>query len=276
MTGVRGTVSRPQVALAIIPLGVAFLASLLTWGWRVLDWPLAVYLSPVYLGASAVLVLGALFGVVRGMPRWSYAWGALALGSLGVIGEVVVFVLFQQGGLIQERDRSVYHWALQGTNLLWVFLALGGSLYLARRSALDGFLFFTLFLGNRLVAFPILLESGVLGAWTPGLTGALALIAVAEGVAAAWLLIYFLRGRNPLWKPFYGLVLLVFLNAPLKDWLLLVQQVAWSDRLRFFGESVARYWFFDAGFLLAVWVAIRLSRVSLPRGINFPQPPPSA
>jgi hypothetical protein len=250
--------------MAVLSLVVLFVATLLHWGWRTLDWPSVLHTTPIYLGAVAVLVMVALVGLARRLPGWSYSWVALALYGLGIMGEVIVPAAFSRGGTIPEGLRTAYTSTMRGVSLLWVVLALVVVAALARRSLWDALFFFALFLGAKLVTFPILGRVDVSAAVAPLVTGALAFAALVEGAIAGWLVVEFLSGSKPRWRPFWALVALLVVNSLLKFWYYLLQPGTTLSRLEQWGTTAGWAAFYDGGFLVAAFVVALTYRVQRP------------
>lgn len=248
-----------QLALAPVPLALVFLSFLSSWGWRAAGWPLAVGLPPPYLAILGLVVLGALEGLRRGTPPWAYSWLAQTLHGLGpLVGSFVAFTLFPDAEGVVTGEQQVYVWTNLGINQFWVFLALVGALLLARRSPQDALFFFTLFLGAKLVTFPI--QSAPFSGISPhAVNGALAVLAAAEGVAMAALLYRFLTGDPHSWRPFWALCGLVLLDPLLKLWPVLLQTGAITEYLKSFGQLLALAWFLDVGFLAVAFASLRVS-----------------
>ena len=79
--------TRNEKLLAITPIVLLWLGSLLSWGWATADWPEIPYVEvspPVVFRYRPVI--GAIFAIRIGVPLWSYTW--LALGISGLFGLV--------------------------------------------------------------------------------------------------------------------------------------------------------------------------------------------
>lgn len=247
-----------QIVLAMAPLALAYLGYLTSWGWRSTGWPTVLLLPPTYLATLVLLFLGALVGLRQGTPPWAYSWLAHALYSVApLVGNVLALALLPAAGEISRPVHAVFTLAGQGFNQFLVLLAVLGALLVARRSRQDALFFFLLFLGARVVTYPIQLP-GTLLVPSDAVTGALAVIALAEGAVMAVLLYRFLTGDPGSWRPFRGLLVLVLVEPLLKLWPLAIQAGYLGRNLRAFGIALGTTWLLTAGFLAVAYVSVWL------------------
>ena len=212
--------------------------------------PPAAPLPPPFWVIATVLILGAILGLASDIAPWSFTWIALALYALGVIGEVVVFSAVSTGGLIAPEFQTLFTWSLRLVNLMWVMLAIGTAVLLARRSRREALFSFTLFAGAGIVGFPILTGPSAAANGTA--------LALTEGIVALWLIREFLRGGESRWRPVWGMIGLVLLNAPAKGWTVLTAGAPLVDAAVTLGSRVGSAWLEDVTVLAAAFVATRV------------------
>jgi hypothetical protein len=247
-----------QIVLAITPLVLAYLGYLVSWGWRSAGWPTVLLLPPTYLITLALLVLGALVGLRRGTPPWAYTWLAHALHNLAPLARnLLALALLPEGGRISGPVQEAFAFAGPGLNQFLVFLAVMAALLLARRSRQDAFFFFLLFLGARVVTYPIQIP-GTLLVPSDAVTGALAAIGLAEGAVMGLLIYRFLTGDPGSWRPFKGLLALVLVEPLLKLWPMAIQAGSLGRNLRSLGIALGINWLLITGFLGVVYLAVWL------------------
>ncbi|MBI4233023.1 MAG: hypothetical protein HY686_01120 [Chloroflexi bacterium] len=264
----RGVLASPR-GVALLPLVLMFLGLLLAWGWRLLGWPLAPgKLPPPQLLVAAILVGGALVGLRQRLPPWSYAWLALALSNLRLVGVGVLVAVFFGDGRRLFVGGEAFSQATTALTVASVFLALMVAVVLTSRGVRDALFFFALFLATKLVSFPLLLEgSSEEAALRAGLTGGLALLAALEGLALGWLLTLFLASsRAGRWWPLWALLALLVVDVPLKFWYFFLQpDLVGSRPLHSFTNLVFSTWLYDAGFFLITLVVVLLYTALRPR-----------
>ena len=242
------------MVLAGLPLGLLFLGFLLSWAWGSRDWPLLMHLPPPYWVIAGALVTGAVVGVSKRVPVWSFSWLAMGLYALGTIGEVAVFVVQSTRGVIEPALEAAFARSSGVVSLIWVFLALAIVIYVARRNRRDALFFFALFVAAKVVGFPILTGGeGPMSA--PVVTGLLAALAGAGGVALILLLGGVVRGQVTSWRPVWGTAGLALLNAPVKVWPLLLETGPMQEKLRRLGSVAASEWL-QEGLLLAAALVV--------------------
>ena len=247
-----------QVVLATAPLGLAYLGYLASWGWRSADWPMVLLLPPTYLVTLVLLILGALVGLRRGTPPWAYTWLAHALYSVAPLaGSVLALKLLPAVGEISKPVQAVFTLAGQGFNFFLVLLAVLCALLLARRSRQDALFFFLLFLSARVVTYIIQFPDTLL---VPSdvVTGATAVIALAEGAVMMVLLYRFLTGDPGSWRPFKGLLVLALVDPLLKLWPMAIQAGHLGRSLRVFGVALGISWLLIVGFLAVAYASVWL------------------
>ena len=75
--------TRNEKLLAVVPLPLPWLGSLLSWGWISLGWPTPPHLdAPPTMVTDLLPLIGAVAGFRRGVPLWSYSWIALAVAGV--------------------------------------------------------------------------------------------------------------------------------------------------------------------------------------------------
>ena len=244
-----------RLGFAILPVALLFVAFLISWIWRVMEWPLLLHLPPVYLIVVGLLVVGAVVSLSRGTPPWTYLWVAEGLYGMGLVGGFALFTAYSPGGIVPHEVQGTYAWTLLGVNQLWVLLALVGALLLAERQRQDAIFFFALFLGAKVMSFPILAPGALRGS-ADAITSVLALIALIEGLVLVWLIYRFLRGVQTSWRPLWGLCGLVLADSLIKFWPILLRPESAGSNLRELGSVLGRAWLLDGGLLAATVVAV--------------------
>ena len=249
---------RSDIVVSMIPIILGYVSYLVGWIWVANDWPTLFSLPPTFLMVVVVLGAGSAYYARAGVPARAYAWPTQILYFLlAVVGLSVGSLIAPDSGIIPKDDLTAYTIATQSANQLLVLVGLIGSLLLARRSIQDGMFFFLLFLGARILTYPVYLEDAMVVS-DRYIIGALCVIALVEGFILMGLFYRFLTGVQTSWSPILYLVGLLMVDPWLKLWPLAIETGAWTENVSSFGSAVGSTMLFLIGYVLVAYVSIRI------------------
>ncbi|GEM_PF-6239945 len=185
--------SSPELLAAAPPLVLAS-GTLLSLAWRGLGLGGELLLFPLpTLLASAVVIGGALLGLV-GFGKWrGLAWGVFAISTLSYLSVAALAGDDPSSGGVVVAGVPLAPFFRLG----WLVLAMVFAISVGGRDTRRALWFFALFLSGEVTHFPILAPQGG-AAGDPGLLVKLALAAVVvgESLAVAWAIAAFTRGAE--------------------------------------------------------------------------------
>ena len=252
-----------QIMFAVTPFFLAYSSSMLNWLWKAGGWPNLFNVPPTYIGVLVILLAGSVIGLKRKFPAWSYSWITQMLGNVSPLtGTLLAIIFIPSGVFFSGIDDSAYQLINQGANQLLVFTALIFSLTLAKHSKQDALFFFLLYLAARTTTFPIqtsetLIMSGLMTTWT------LAFITILELIATSYILFKFLIEDPESWKPFWYLLILIFIDPALKLWPIAIEAGADSTDVAPFLSALGIMTIFNLAHFAIAYVAIHLYRKHL-------------